>query len=181
MDEGVDCLTMNECLAATARRAGCRGTARRRPTGERRDATGHRRPGARRGQAAHQERRHGATAPDTAVTALFNQAGVIRTDTLGELLEAARVLTDQPLPAGHRLAIVGNAGGLNVLAADAADAAALTVPARVGRLTNPADLGAEAIARRAAVRQVAAVAGGMRLNAFSSSWALCRRMMAYRP
>ena len=33
---------------------------------------------------------------DVAVDTLFAQAGVIRTDTLGELLDAARVLTDQP-------------------------------------------------------------------------------------
>jgi acyl-CoA synthetase (NDP forming) len=38
------------------------------------------------------------TAPDTAVDALFAQAGVVRTDHLGELLDAARMLTNQPLP-----------------------------------------------------------------------------------
>ncbi|WP_432826542.1 GNAT family N-acetyltransferase [Dactylosporangium sp. CA-092794] len=98
-----------------------------------------------------------SAAPDATVTALFEQAGVIRTDTLGELLDAARVLTDQPLPAGHRLAIAGNAGGLNVLAADAADAAALTVPGLAGGAANPADLGAEAApeAFAGAIRTVA--------------------------
>ncbi|GAB3829090.1 hypothetical protein GCM10027610_015210 [Dactylosporangium cerinum] len=78
------------------------------------------------------------------MAALFDQAGVIRTDTLGELLDTARVLTDQPLPAGQRLAVIGNAGGLNVLAADAADTAALTVPTSLGGAANPDDLGAEA-------------------------------------
>ncbi|MEU7872102.1 GNAT family N-acetyltransferase [Dactylosporangium sp. NPDC049140] len=97
--------------------------------------------GGRRAGASHTA---AAAAPDTAVGALFDQAGVIRTDTLGELLDAARVLTDQPLPGGRRLAVVGNAGGLNVLAADAADAAALTLPGRVGQAANPADLGAGA-------------------------------------
>jgi acyl-CoA synthetase (NDP forming)/GNAT superfamily N-acetyltransferase len=99
-----------------------------------------------------------AVAPDTAVEALFGQAGVIRTDTLGELLDTARVLIDLPLPAGSRLAVLGNAGGLNVLAADAAEPAGLAVPVlsaatqqrlrRAARdaaaVANPVDLGAQA-------------------------------------
>ena len=68
-----------------------------------------------------------AAAPDVAVDTLFRQAGVLRMDSLGELLDAARLLTEQPLPAGDRVAIVGNAGGLNVLAADATEAAGLHV------------------------------------------------------
>src|SRR5213078_2357016 len=83
-----------------------------------------------------------AAAPDVAVDSLFAQAGVVRTDTLGELLDAARMLVDQPLPAGNRIGIVGNAGGVNVLAADAAEAAGLTVPEVPGG--NPVDLGAAA-------------------------------------
>ncbi|NJC72448.1 GNAT family N-acetyltransferase [Planosporangium thailandense] len=83
-----------------------------------------------------------ATAPDVAVDTLFAQAGVIRTDTLGELLDAARLLVSQPPPAGNRLGIVGNAGGVNVLAADAADAAGLVVPETT--VGNPVDLGAAA-------------------------------------
>jgi acyl-CoA synthetase (NDP forming)/RimJ/RimL family protein N-acetyltransferase len=79
-----------------------------------------------------------AAAPDATVDALFAQAGVIRCAGLGELLDTARLLVDQPLPAGRRIAIVGNAGGVNVLAADAADAADLTVPG------SPVDLGAAA-------------------------------------
>jgi acyl-CoA synthetase (NDP forming) len=68
-----------------------------------------------------------AAAPDVAVDTSFRQAGVLRMETLGELLDAARLLIEQPLPAGDRVAIVGNAGGLNILAADAADAAGLQV------------------------------------------------------
>ena len=68
-----------------------------------------------------------AAAPDVAVDTLFRQAGVLRMDTLGELLDAARLLTEQPLPAGDRVVIVGNAGGLNILAADAAGTAGLQV------------------------------------------------------
>ncbi len=99
-----------------------------------------------------------AAAPDLAVDTVFRQAGVLRMDTLGELLDAARLLTQQPLPAGDRIAIVGNAGGLNVLAADAAEATGLQVvelsaglqqqfaglAPHLAGVTNPVDLGADA-------------------------------------
>ena len=67
-------------------------------------------------------------APDVAVDALFRQAGVIRVDTLEELLSTAMVLAHQPLPAGRRVAIVTNAGGPGILAADACGGAGLQVP-----------------------------------------------------
>ena len=66
--------------------------------------------------------------PDVAVDALFRQAGVIRVDTLEELLDTAQVLAHQPLPPGRRVAIVGNAGGPGILAADACAGAGLEVP-----------------------------------------------------
>ena len=64
---------------------------------------------------------HTAAAATPLVTqeALFGQAGVIAAANLGELLEAAALLASQPLPAGNRVAIVSNAGGGGVLAADA--------------------------------------------------------------
>ncbi|HET8682714.1 MAG TPA: acetate--CoA ligase family protein, partial [Micromonosporaceae bacterium] len=96
------------------------------------------------GQRAGASHTAAAAAPDVAVDSLFAQAGVVRTDTLGELLDAARMLVDQPLPAGPRLGIVGNAGGFNVLAADAADAAGLRVPETASPGGNPVDLGAGA-------------------------------------
>jgi acyl-CoA synthetase (NDP forming)/GNAT superfamily N-acetyltransferase len=60
--------------------------------------------------------------------ALFAQAGVLAVDTLTELVAAVCVLSWQPLPAGDRVAIVSNAGGAGVLAADACAAAGLTLP-----------------------------------------------------
>ena len=51
--------------------------------------------------------------------ALFGQAGIIAVPSLGELVEAAAMIASQPLPAGSRVAIVSNAGGAGVLAADA--------------------------------------------------------------
>jgi acyl-CoA synthetase (NDP forming) len=53
------------------------------------------------------------------------------------------MLTNQPLPTGDRLAILGNSGGVNVLAANAADAAGLRVP-ELPELANPLDLRAAA-------------------------------------
>jgi acyl-CoA synthetase (NDP forming)/RimJ/RimL family protein N-acetyltransferase len=53
------------------------------------------------------------------VEALLRQTGIIRVDTLGQSLDVARVLAGQPLPAGPRVAVVGNAGGSLVTAADA--------------------------------------------------------------
>src|SRR5262249_27914012 len=44
------------------------------------------------GQRAGVSHTAAAAAPDVAVDSLFAQAGVIRTDTLGELLDAARIL-----------------------------------------------------------------------------------------
>ena len=54
-----------------------------------------------------------------AVEALLEQTGVVRVDTLSQLLDVARVLACQPLPEGDRVALVGNGGGSLALAADA--------------------------------------------------------------
>ncbi|KYK13620.1 MULTISPECIES: GNAT family N-acetyltransferase [Streptomyces] len=59
--------------------------------------------------------------------ALFTQAGVTATRSVGELLEAAALLHAQPLPAGTRVAVLTNAGGAGVLAADACAEAGLTL------------------------------------------------------
>jgi acyl-CoA synthetase (NDP forming)/GNAT superfamily N-acetyltransferase len=139
------------------------------------------------GQRAGLSHTAAAATSDTTVDTLFAQAGVIRTDTLGELLDAARVLVDQPRPAGNRLAVIGNAGGLNILAADAAEAAGLTVPelsssvrsqvmagapsaAAVG---NPVDLGAEA-GPEALAATVKALAGSGEVDALVATFVATR-------
>jgi acetyl coenzyme A synthetase (ADP forming)-like protein len=66
-------------------------------------------------------------ASDVTVDALFKQAGVIRTDTLGEMFDVASLLANQPAPAGNRVAILTNAGGLGILCADACEGAGLEV------------------------------------------------------
>ena len=68
------------------------------------------------------------SASDVTVDALFQQAGVIRTDTLAELFDAALLLGSQPLPQGRRVAILTNAGGPAILCADACEAGGLVVP-----------------------------------------------------
>jgi acetyl coenzyme A synthetase (ADP forming)-like protein len=65
---------------------------------------------------------------DTAVDAVFKQAGVIRADTLSSLLDVAALLSCQPVPRGRRVAILTNAGGLGILCADACEAAGLELP-----------------------------------------------------
>jgi len=65
---------------------------------------------------------------DAAVEALFRQAGVIRASTLEELIDTSVLLSSQPLPPGNRVAVVTNAGGLGILAADDCDGAGLVLP-----------------------------------------------------
>ena len=65
---------------------------------------------------------------DIAVDALFEQAGVIRTDTIEEMFAVASLLANQPLPRGRRVGILTNAGGPGILAADALEAAGLILP-----------------------------------------------------
>ncbi len=102
-----------------------------------------------------------AATPDVAVDALLKASGVIRVDTVQDMLDTARLLATQPLPRGRRVAIVGNSGGPQVLAADACEQRNLLVPELSpvvrGRLrsrlpasaavTNPVDLTAGGNAR----------------------------------
>jgi acetyl coenzyme A synthetase (ADP forming)-like protein len=62
---------------------------------------------------------------EAAVDALFRHAGVLRAETLEELLDVAALLSSQPLPRGRRVALLTNAGGLGILCADACDSAGL--------------------------------------------------------
>ncbi|MGV4928125.1 GNAT family N-acetyltransferase (plasmid) [Streptomyces sp. BHT-5-2] len=69
-----------------------------------------------------------AATPTMTRRALFRQAGITATDTLGELLDTAALLHSQPLPHGDRVAVVSNAGGVGVLTADACADVGLAVP-----------------------------------------------------
>jgi acetate---CoA ligase (ADP-forming) len=91
---------------------------------------------------------------DAAVDALFREAGVLRVQTLGEVLDLASLLESHPLPAGNRVGVATNAGGLGILCADACERAGLELPAiseetgadlaavlpAESALTNPVDM-----------------------------------------
>lgn len=115
--------------------------------------------------------------PETVVDALFRQAGVIRVDTLEELLDCGAILANQPSLRGRNLAIIGNAGGAAVLAADSCATAGLEVP-QIGTATqeklrglvgpnvgvsNPVDLGAGATPKLFA-EALAAVLGEQQID-----------------
>ncbi|MFD7323366.1 GNAT family N-acetyltransferase [Streptomyces sp. NPDC059875] len=57
--------------------------------------------------------------PHATVSALLRQAGVIRVDTVTELVDAGLLLAGQPLPGGPRVAILGNSESLGLLTYDA--------------------------------------------------------------
>jgi acetyltransferase len=71
--------------------------------------------------AAHAAASHtGAlTGSDEVLEAAFRRCGVLRVNAIADLFYMAEVLSKQPRPKGPRLAIVTNAGGPGVLAADA--------------------------------------------------------------
>jgi acyl-CoA synthetase (NDP forming)/GNAT superfamily N-acetyltransferase len=76
--------------------------------------------------------------PDAnAVTALFARSGVIRVDTVAELFDVGILLAHQPLPAGRRVAVVGNSSALSGLAVAACRANGLTVAEGYPRDISP--------------------------------------------
>lgn len=119
---------------------------------------------------------HTAAAATAAVgvSALLAQGGVVACRDAEELADTVTVLTREPLPAGPRLAVLSNAGGLGVLAADAAQDAGLDVVVfsralrdEVGALVsqtagsaNPVDAGAGADAGRVAAIADVVLASG---------------------
>jgi acyl-CoA synthetase (NDP forming)/RimJ/RimL family protein N-acetyltransferase len=79
------------------------------------------------GRRAAQSHTAVAATPLLTQEALFGQAGIIATHSLGELVDATALLASQPLPAGKCIAIVSNAGGAGILAADACADVGLSV------------------------------------------------------
>ena len=102
------------------------------------------------GQRAAASHTAAATAPLITRQALFEQAGIIATNSFGELLETAVLLAAQPVPTGSRVCVISNAGGAGVLAADACIEAGLAV----------ATLSHTAQARLAAILPASAELGG---------------------
>ncbi|MEU8249988.1 GNAT family N-acetyltransferase [Nonomuraea sp. NPDC048916] len=82
--------------------------------------------------------------PDSAISSLFEQAGLIRVDDLIQLFDVGELLAFQPLPAGPRVGLVTNSDALGLLAADACVAAGLSpgTPANLGPEAGAAEFGA---------------------------------------
>ncbi len=120
--------------------------------------------GGRRGVAQSAASSHTAAlaAGATASAAVLQLAGIVEVSSVEELFEAGLFMSTQPLPSGPRVAIVSNAGGPAILAADACEEIGLEVPeldeptrlkiaaldSLVGGTRNPVDLGAGADAKR---------------------------------
>jgi len=102
------------------------------------------------------------TAGDVGVDALLRQAGVVRAESIEEMLDLAAMLSSQRRFRGPRVAILTNGGGPGILAADACETNGLIVPklteltaARLRPLlppeasvSNPVDMIASATARQ---------------------------------
>ena len=99
---------------------------------------------------------------DVAVDALLHQAGVIRAESIEEMLDLATMLSSQRQFRGRRVAILTNGGGPGILAADACEANGLVVPELAERtsarlrsllppeasVSNPVDMIASATAEQ---------------------------------
>lgn len=97
---------------------------------------------------------------EVASEAMFQQAGIIRADTLEDVFDTANLLSHQPVPNGRRVAILTNGGGPGIMTADACVSRGLEVPQLSDRtraelkkylrqeasLNNPIDMTAEATA-----------------------------------
>ena len=62
---------------------------------------------------------------EAAFNAAFHKAGILRASTAEQMFDWARALEACPLPPGHRIAVLTNAGGPGVIAADALEAEGL--------------------------------------------------------
>ncbi len=77
---------------------------------------------------------------EASVQALFEQAGVVRVESLAQLFDTALVFAHQPLPGGSRIGIVGNSSAIGLLAADTARGQGLRLafdPVDVGPQAGP--------------------------------------------
>ncbi|WP_052851359.1 bifunctional GNAT family N-acetyltransferase/acetate--CoA ligase family protein [Streptomyces avicenniae] len=82
--------------------------------------------------------------PEATVSDLMRQAGVIEVDTATDLVDTGLLLAQQPLPAGPRTAVIGNAEALGLVAYDACRAQGLTPlpPHALGATAGPDAYGA---------------------------------------
>ncbi|MDT8914244.1 GNAT family N-acetyltransferase [Amycolatopsis sp. PS_44_ISF1] len=86
-----------------------------------------------------------AEVDEASVQALFEQAGVVRVESLAQLFDTALVFAHQPLPAGPRIGIVGNSSAIGLLAADTARSQGLKLafdPVDIGPQAGPEEFAA---------------------------------------
>ena len=69
---------------------------------------------------------------DMAYGAAFKRSGIVRADTFEALFDYAMAFAMQPLPKGKRVAIITNAGGPGIMAADAVELSGMEVTALEG-------------------------------------------------
>jgi acyl-CoA synthetase (NDP forming)/GNAT superfamily N-acetyltransferase len=86
--------------------------------------------------------------PGVGVDALLTQAGVIACPSGITLCETALLLTEQPLPAGLRVGILSNTGGLGNVAMDLSDDQGLDVVAFSDELRSRLDVDGQAVDSR---------------------------------
>jgi acetyl coenzyme A synthetase (ADP forming)-like protein len=99
---------------------------------------------------------------ETAYECVFERAGIIRCDSIRTQFDYAQAFAGQPLPAGPRVAVITNAGGPGIMAADAVEREGLTfaklsdqtrqalaskLPA-AANISNPVDVLGDALADR---------------------------------
>ena len=99
---------------------------------------------------------------ETAYECVFERAGIIRCDSIKQQFDYAQAFAYQPLPKGRRVAVITNAGGAGIMAADAIEREGLTfaelsdetvkqlgskLPA-AANLYNPVDILGDALADR---------------------------------
>lgn len=111
---------------------------------------------------------------ETAYDAAFRKAGVLRAGTTEEMFQWARALAWSPLPKGRRVAVLTNAGGPGVTAADALELNGLTL----------ADLSAETHAALKAILPAAASLHNpvdMLASASPENYADCLRLLLADP
>ena len=79
------------------------------------------------GQKAAASHTGALAASDIAFDAAFDKAGILRAESAEQMFDWARALENCPLPRGKRMAILTNAGGPGVIAADALEHHGLTL------------------------------------------------------
>ncbi len=99
---------------------------------------------------------------ENAYAASFKRTGVIRAESMEELFHVCRGFSQQPVPAGDRVAILTNAGGPGIITADALEKAGLKMAGLEGKTVerlkeclppasnfyNPVDVLGDALADR---------------------------------